>query len=327
MDYIGTIRNGFRLTWDNKFLWVLGFLAALGSGSGGFSNTNFRMDDPQSAQMMQEWFTPERVAAMTAGLIAFACIAVIIGILLWLVSLGARGGLIGAVAQLETGGGKPTFGSAFRMGWRRVGRLVGMTLLLYILPILLFIVVFIGFFTIAGGAALMANGNTDPNALAAGLGGLALVFICLLCLLIPVIIALNFIYAFAFRGIILRDLGVMDSIRHGWRVTRENLGEIIILGLAFIVVNIIILIVAAAILAPIALLFGVPFIALMDTNATVLQGVLAVLGIVVGLVVFSLISAFATAWQSSTFTLAYLQWTGRNGVKDSAAPLAPAPMS
>ena len=69
---------------------------------------------------------------------------------------------------------------------------------------------------------------------------------------------------------------------------------------------------AAAILAPIALVVGVPLIALSGTDATVLTGILAVLGVVVGLVVFALISAIATSWQSSTFTLAYLEWTGKN---------------
>jgi hypothetical protein len=329
MDYLGTIRNGFRITWDNKFLWVLGFLAALGSGAGGFSNSNFRFDanDPQQMQFMQEWLTPERIAAMTAGLAAFACIAFIVGIILWLVNLGARGGLISAVAQLESGAGKPSFGSAFRAGWRHVLRLVGMSIVLFVLPLILFIIVFVGFFAVAGGAALVAGADADPGAVAAGIGGLALVFLCLLCLLIPVFIVLNLINAFAFRGIVLRDLGVMDSIRHGWRVTRQNLGEILLLVLAFFLINIIIIIVTAAILAPIVLIFGVPFVALMDSGATALQGVLAVLGIVVGMVVYGLIAAIATAWQSATFTLAYLQWTGRNGLKDSAAPLAPAAMS
>ena len=48
------------------------------------------------------------------------------------------------------------------------------------------------------------------------------------------------------------------------------------------------------------------------SNATAVQGILAVLGIAVGLVVFALISAISTAWQSSTFTLAYLEWTGKD---------------
>ena len=32
MDYVDTIKRGFAHTWNNKFMWVLGFLAALGFG-------------------------------------------------------------------------------------------------------------------------------------------------------------------------------------------------------------------------------------------------------------------------------------------------------
>ena len=310
MNYLDTIKRGFAHTWNNKFMWALGFLAALGSGLS-FSNSNYNMNSGDTAALGQ-WMTPERMAALSAGLVAFGCIAFIVGIILWLVSLSAYGGMIVGVTQMEQGSGKPTFRSAFGAGWRRVGRLVGMTIVLYAVPIIIGIVLTIGFIAVAGGAAFMASGMEDPSGIMAGLGGLALVFVCLLCLLIPFLILLSLIYPFAFRGIMLRDLGVMDSIRHGWKTVREHLGEIILLALAFFLIGIIVIIVAAAILVPVALLVGVPFVALMDSNATVLQGILAVLGVVISLLVIALVSAISTAWQSSTFTLAYLEWTGKN---------------
>jgi len=179
-------------------------------------------------------------------------------------------------------------------------------------PFLLFMALIVGFIGMAGGAALLAGSMEDPSAIGAGIGGLALVFLCLLCLLIPFLIALSLIYAFAFRGIVLRNMGVMESIRHGWGVLRGNLGEIIILGLAFVLVNIVIGFVILALLVPLGLVVGVPLVMLGETNATALQGLLAVLGVIVGLVVVALISAITTAWQSSTFTVAYLRWTGKD---------------
>lgn len=310
MDYLDTIKRGFAHTWNNKFLWALGFLAALGSGSG-FSSSNNSFNGGNMAGV-EQWMTPGRMAALTGGLIAFSCVAFIVGILLWLVSLSARGGLIGAVAQLEQGKTTPTFRSAFGLGWKKVWRLAGMTIVLFAVPTILVIMLMVGFFGLAGGAAYVASGMENPSAIGAGIGGLALVFVCLMCLLVPFFIALSLIYPFAFRGIILRDLGAMDGIRHGWQTLKQHLGEIILLSLAFFLINIIIIIVAAAILAPIALVVGVPLIALSGTDATVLTGILAALGVVVGLVVFALISAIATSWQSSTFTLAYLEWTGKN---------------
>lgn len=318
MDYIDTIKRGFAHTWNNKFMWVLGFLAALGSGNSfSGSNSSFNSNDPG---MMAEWMTPERMAALSAGLVAFGCVAFIVGIILWIVSLGARGGMIGAVAQMEQGTGKPTFRNAFRMGWRKVWRLAGMTIALYIVPVILMIILVVGFIAVAGGAAFMAAGMEDPSAIGAGIGGLALVFFCLMCLMIPLFLALSLIYPFAFRGIILRDLGAIDSIRHGWRVLRENLGEIILLGLAFFLVNILIFLVAAAVLVPVALVVGVPMAMLSGSEATVLTGILAVLGVIVGIVVFALVAAIATSWQSSTFTVAYLQWTKKELLVNAVDP-------
>lgn len=310
MDYMATIRRGWELTWNNKFLWALGFLAALGSGSA-FSNSNYSFNSGDMAGM-ETWLTPERVAALTGAIIAFSCVAIILGILLWLVALGARGGLIGGVAQLELGTGKPTFREAFRMGWRRVGRLVGMTLLLYIVPFILFLVFVIGFITVAGGMAFAATGAEDPSAMLTGMGGLALVFFCLLCLLMPVMLVLSLIYPFAFRGIVLRDMGARESLRHGWNVLKTNLGEILILGLIFFVIGIVVALIILAALVPVGLLVGVPIMALMESNATALQGILAALGFLVAIVITALISAIVTAWQSTTFTLAYLHWTGKD---------------
>lgn len=310
MNYLDVIKRGFALTWNNKFMWALGFLAALGSGAS-FSNSNYNLNSGDTAAIGQ-WMTPERMAALSAGLVAFGCIAFIVGIILWLVSLSAYGGLIIGATQMEQGSGKPTFRSAFGAGWRRIGRLVGMSIVLYIIPVIIGIVLVIGLIGAAGGAAFVGAGMENPGALTTGLGGLALVFLCLLCLLVPFIIVLSLIYPFAFRGIMLRNLGVMDSIRHGWKTVRAHLGEIILLALAFFLIGIIVIIVAAAILVPVALVVGVPFVALMDSNAGVLQAILAVLGIVIGLLVIALVSAISTAWQSSTFTVAYLEWTGKD---------------
>jgi hypothetical protein len=310
MDYLGTIRRGFEHTWNNKFLWVLGFLAALGSGTS-FSNSNYSFNSGDTAAL-GNWLTPERAAALTAGLTAFACIAVIVGIILWLVSLSARGGLIAAVAQLETGSGKPTFGSAFRFGWRRVWRLIGMTILLFIVPVILFAILAAAFLVPVTGMAVAAGNADDPSGLLAGMGGMAVLFCCVLFALGLFTFVLSLIYPFAFRGIILRNLGVTDSIRHGWDVLRNNLGNIILLGLAFLLVGIAILILGAAILVPVGLVVGVPLVMLGQSDATFLQGLLAVLGVITGLLIFAAISAITTSWQSSTFTIAYLQWTGKN---------------
>lgn len=322
MNYMETLRRGWQITWNNKWLWLLGFLAALGSG-GGFSSSTGG-DSGVTTPGTTPNIEPGMLAAIIGGAVVLFCIAFIVGILLWLVSLASKGGLITAVADLDRG--QPSsFGRAFRQGWRKVLPLVGMTILLFAVVIILVIILAIGF---AGttAAAIGAGASMDSNALAGLLGTAGFIFLCLLCLLIPLSLVLNLIYAFAYRGIMLRDLGVMDSIRHGWRVVRENLGEILLLGLLFFIINLIIGFVAVMLMGLLGVSSGMFSLLMSGGEPTTSQLVGAGVGLLAAFVIFAIVSAIITAWRSATFTLAYQQWTGKEALKDSAAPLPPAPM-
>jgi hypothetical protein len=320
MNYMETLRRGWQITWNNKWLWLLGFLAALGSG-GGFSSSTGG-DGGSTAPGTMPNVEPGMLAAIIGGAALLFCIAFIVGILLWLVSLASKGGLITSVAELDRG--QPSsFGRAFRQGWRKVLPLVGMTLLLFAVVIVLAIILGVGFAgTIA--AAIGAGASGEADALAGILGTAGFVFLCLLCLLIPLTLVLNLIYAFAYRGIMLRDLGVMDSIRHGWRVVRENLGEILLLGLLFFIINLIIGFIAIMLMGLLGVSSGMFSLLMSGGEPTTAQLVGAGVGMLAAFVIFAIISAIVTAWRSATFTLAYQQWTGKEALKDSAAPLPPA---
>ena len=323
MDYMGTLQRAWRLTWANKWLWLLGFLAALGGGVSSTSNYNFDSGSTTTSQI-----TPEMGMALAGGALVLMCVFFIIGILLWLVTLAAKGGLITSVAELDRGQ-TTSFGRAFRQGWRKVLPLVGMTLVLNAVVIILLIILFVGFAGTAM-AAIAAGQGMDSNALAGILGTAGVVFLCLLCLLIPLAIVINLIYPFAYRGMMLRDLGVMDSIRHGWRVLRENLGHIFLLGLLFFVIGLVVGLVSGAIVGLLGLSTGLISMILNGSQPTTTQMVAAGLGFLVTAIIFAIISAIITAWRSATFTLAYEQWTGKAAgvLKDTAAPLPPAaPMS
>lgn len=323
MDYVGTIRRGWELTWKNKWLWLLGFLAALGSGSSFGSNSNFQTGSGDLGANGSS-ISPEMLTALAGGALLLCCVFVVIGILLWLVSLASKGGLITAVSELDRGEAS-SFGRAFRQGWRKLLPLIGMTLLLFAIPIILTIVLVVGF---AGtfAAAIAAGTSMESDALAGILGTAGVVFLCLLCLLIPLSLVFSLIYAFAYRGIMLRGMSVMDSIRHGWRVVRENLGEILLLGLLFFIVNLVISFVAAAIIGLLGVSTGLFSLMMTGSELTTTQIVGAGVGILVTILIFAVISAIVTAWRSATFTLAYEQWTGKDVLKDSAAPLPPSPL-
>ena len=319
MNYGDTLRRSWQLTWNNKWLWLLGFLAALGGGSSFSSNSNYQVDPSQTTS---GGISPELAAGLTGAVLLLCCIGVIIGILLWLVSLASKGGLITSVAELDRG--QPSsFGRAFRQGWRKLLPLVGMTLLLFSVLIILGIILAIGFAgTIA--AAIGAGTSGGSDALTGILGTAGFVFLCLLCLLIPLTLVLNLIYPFAYRGIMLRDMPVMDSIRHGWRVLRENLGEILILGLIFFVINLIISALALGIITLLGISSGMFSTLMTGGELTTAQVVGGIVGVLAAGLIFAIISAIFTAWRSATFTLAYEQWTGKDVLKDSAAPMPPA---
>lgn len=321
MNYGDTLRRGWQVTWNNKWLWLLGFLAALGGGSGAASNSNYQVDPSTTPGTI----SPELAAGLTGAALLLCCVGVIIGILLWLVSLASKGGLITAVADLDRE--QPSsFGRAFRQGWKKLLPLVGMTLLLFSVVIILAIILGVGFAgTIAAAVAAGTGGSSD--ALAGILGTAGFVFLCLLCLIIPLTLVLNLIYAFAYRGIMLRDMPVMDSIRHGWRVVREHLGEIVLLGLIFFVVNLIISAIALAIIGLLGIGSGLLGDLMAGTTPSTTQIVGGIVGLLATGLIFAIISAIFTAWRSATFTLAYQQWTGKEALKDSAAPMPPAPMA
>jgi len=229
------------------------------------------------------------------------------------------------VSELDRGQ-TSSFGRAFRQGWRKVLPLVGMTLLLFSVVIILAIILGVGFAGTAV-AAFSAGAAMDSDALAGIAGTAGLVFLCLLCLLIPLSLVLSLIYPFAYRGIMLRDMRVVDSIRHGWRVLRDNLGEILLLGLIFFVIGFIISLVAGGIMALVGISSGMFSLMMTGGEWTTTQIVGAGVGMLAAFVIFAIISAIVTAWRSATFTLAYERWTGKEALKDSAAPLPPTPMA
>lgn len=324
MDYMGTLRRGWDITWKNKWLWLLGFLAALGGGSSFGSSSNYSSGSSDVSGAAPN-VTPEMIAAIVGGAFLVLCIAFIVGILMWLVSLASKGGLITAVAELDRGQ-ETRFGTAFRQGWRKVLPLIGMTLVLYGVVIVLAIILAIGF----GGsliAALSAGANMDSNAMAGLLGTAGVIFLCLLCLLIPLSIVLSFIYPFAFRGMMLRNMGVMESIRHGWAVLRSHLGDILVLGLIFFVIGLLVGLVSGAIIGLLGVSTGLISVLMSGGEPTTAQIVAGIVGFLATAVVFAIISAIVIAWRSATFTLAYEQWTGKDVLKDSAAPLPATPMA
>jgi len=254
VDYGKLLNKAWTTVWNNKFLIGLGILASLGQGGGSsgssynFGNqggsgrpsgpNNFTPPDfspnfgPQFEQAMRD--TGPVIIAL---IIAFFCIALIIGIALWVLSRTAQGGLINSVNTIDSGG-VSGFGIAFRAGWEKIGRMLLISLVAalpgFILLIAL-VAMIIGVASSGGGQALQqATRSGDPARLAAAISaniGILLGLAALCCPLVLVSWIMSAVVTFADRACVLEDKGVIESFQRGFQVLRDNIGPAIILFL------------------------------------------------------------------------------------------------
>lgn len=330
MDLGNLMRRGWNLTWQNKWMYVLGFLAALGGGVGSGSNFNFsgNMNQPFDPQTTEEM---EAVLAQMANfwanygwlVILGICALVVLGIVFWLLSLIGRAGLIHAAAELDAK--QPTsLREAWSVGVSKLGRMVVLSLL-FALPFIVFavlaaMVVALYFVPIFSAAAA---GQAPPSDFGMSFAAIPILLGCLACVLGILGLIITFVQPFSMRGLVLRNLGVSESIGHGWRVLRENLGNILILALIFLVIGIVVGLIGVFVAGLLAAPFIVPIVLglVRDTGLTTLNIVLAVLGALVFILVTAAISSILVAYQSTTFTLAYQDFTGVGTAEKQPEPL------
>ena len=216
------LTRAWQITWKYKVLWIFGILAGCTNGGGGGNgggNSGYRVgpSDSNLPPEMKRFFHEmgNFVRWVEDNLWLFIAAMVLIFLVLMVISifLGTIGriGLIKGSYEAEQGAEKLVFGELFSTSmpyfWRVFGLsfLVGLAFLLLLMPIIL-----VGF-------------------LSAGVG-----FLCLLpliCLLIPVGIAVGIIIEQANRAIVLEDLSMFDGLKRGWEITRSNVGPIIIMAL------------------------------------------------------------------------------------------------
>lgn len=321
MDYGNLLKRSWDIVWNNKFLFVLGFLAALGSGGGG-SNANgnfnyqFGPDDVPSEMLDQVTRFWAQYGALVIGL---ACLGFIIAIILWLVRLAAQASLISAVERIEAGE-KMTFGEAFSAGVGKLGRMVGLNVVMYG-PFTLFGLLAAGAglataWTAFSSAAAGAS-QSDIEAIFGGIGIFWVCIACVACLIVPLMLFVSVIYPFAQRGTILRDLSVMDSIRHGWQLVKANAGDVVLLVVLFIVLGVLFGFATFIVLIPFALVSLAPGIAslVMSEGSFDFGNILLLAGggICIGLVAAA-VNSIMVAFRSTAVTLAYQEFTNKKEV-------------
>ena len=285
MDYGKLFSRAWDTLWKNAFLILLGVLAVLGNGnSSSTSQSRYLFQDGEfSWQEIQSFdsggiFSQGDFSAFAIGGIILLVIALVLfGLVFWALGLIARGGMISAVDDLESGK-TAGFVSAFQAGWDKGWRLLGIGLVpaipgLILLVIVVSILVFSGF-------------GFDPGDDLGWNGVQAIApMLFMICLFVPIMMVVSALQTFANRSCVLEDRGVIESYRRGWEVLSENLGPAVVLFILQVVINIVL-----------GLIFFIP-------------SILAALCCLLWPLLILIQAAFM-AFYSILWTLAWREWVG-----------------
>jgi len=243
LDFGGILKRAFQITKNNRSLWLFGILMAIlnsGGNIGGRFNYSPNMDSSK--------FTVPKIDPQT--LLLVIVIAVILGILLFLIAIFvnflARGALIEMVDAIDKGG-SVSVREGFKSGLSYLFSLFSISFLLGVS--FFFAVVISGGILIVPGALLLIAKKTVIGIILLVLGGLIW-----LALLIAGSVLVSVVTFFAEREKVLEDLGVIESIKQGYALFRQNLGDSLVLWL----INLGIGIVSGIIVLIIVLVTGLP---------------------------------------------------------------------
>jgi hypothetical protein len=305
MDYSALLQRSWEIVWNNKWMILLGIIVALSSGGGGGGNSGFQgsfgggddFDNFNGNDNFNDFgdfsepptpedfgLTDEQVTTFLAIgvplLIVFVVAICLVSFVIWGLGRVATGGLITAADTLDRGESY-SFGQAWRAGWARGWRMIGVGFVAAI-PGLVFLIV-----ALALVIPIVAAASSPDDIMGEVMAGIGITFVALLCLMLLFSIPLSLLRGLADRAAMLEDTGVFDSYSRAWSILRDHLGEAIVVALIHVG-------------AQIALAFALIVPSLMMALCCLLWPVaLALSG--------AIVSYFSTMW-----TLAWRHWTGRS---------------
>ena len=305
MNYGDLIRDSFRITWRNRYLWFFGFFAYLGTsggGGGGSGNTGGDFDEQSSVEIASTSATTVQSAFQNVGLIiVLIVVAVLIFLILFAIYVVSQGGLTDSVAAVERGQ-RRSFFSTWEAGARLFWRVLGQILLFFAIVLGLLLIVAIPIGALVGGAFL-----TDSTAfqVVAIVIAIPIAIVALLVIFIPVAI----IRQFARRTMVVGGDSVVASVGSGYRMFRRNMGRSLLVWLIQFGIML-----GAAIAFIIALLIVgfilfLPTILLAIAGSTTAAIVAGIIAAVILLPVLIVVSAILGTFNHSYWTLAYLRMT------------------
>ena len=308
MNYGDLIRDAFRITLHNRFLWFFGFFAG-GTGTNFVGNVpsgggNFNFDDFQRSSSDISGLTAQVGQGLSETVVILGIVLVVLLIALFFIILAiiSQGALADSVAAIDRGEGR-RFGSAFTSGMGNFWRVLGYYVVFFLIALGLLMVIGIPVALLIGGTFAATQSTGVRVSVAVVVGILAIL------LLIVVFIPLSIIGQYALRDIVVRRERVLGSVGSGYGLFRHNIGRSLLLWLIQLGISIGIGIAFILLLLIVGLILALPAIALAVagyTTAAIIAGVIAGLILLpLLLVATGAIGTFSHAY----WTLAYLRLT------------------
>jgi hypothetical protein len=316
LDYFEIVKRAWQIIWKHKYLWVFGFIIALAAGGSNFSNSlnySFNGADTQTASSSFSGF----MAAYAILLIFIGLIMVLFGLVVWILSILATGGLIGSAAKIERGE-ETSLRDGFRIGAKNFWRILGLNIIVGLIIFCLVIALIVPLVVVI---VSISSAGDQGGGMVAGLICFILIIILAVFLIALVAWALSIITLYAVRYIVLEGQGVFASFRSGWGLIRKKPAETFFTFLIVLLISAI----AGSVFSIPSLLVGVPvFLTLLAGVAT--QNIGLVLLAVVGFVLLSLAMSFFNgvleAYRSVVWTLTFMK-IGNGGAGLPALPPEP----
>ncbi|HEX5850585.1 MAG TPA: hypothetical protein VFY59_15420 [Rubrobacter sp.] len=307
MNYGELIKDAFRITLRNRYLWFFGFFVGGSTGinvptsvpSGGGS---FDSDDFQSSSSMLSALQLGQglgTGVLIAGIVIVAIIIALFFIFMFLVSQGALADSVAAIDRGERRG----FRMAFRSGMGNLWRVLGYFIVLFLIAVGLMLVIGIPVALLIGGTFAATQSVGARIAVSVVVGILAVLA------LIVVFVPFSVIGQYALREVVVRGERVLGSVGGGYSIFRRNIGRSLLILLIQFGLSIGIAIAFFVALLIVGLILFIPTIALAAagySTAAIVAGVVAgVILLPLLLVATGAIGTFSHAY----WTLAYLRLT------------------
>jgi hypothetical protein len=301
MDIGSVLSRAWEIVWKHKVLWIFGILAGCATNNTNTSSyrTSYNEMAPRFQQFniqLQDW----QIALIVGVFILIVLLIIVIAIFLGTIG---RVGLIRGTLQAEQGKTSLEFGELFSGSLPYFWRVFGLNLLVGLALAVVGIAVVI--FAIVGSVLT--------------LGIAAVCLIPLICLLVPLSWLVNIILEQANIAIVVENLGIMDGLRRGWEVVKENLGMILVMALILyvgfgLIGGLIIGIPIAAIIAP-------AVIGLINGTQGAVQGGLLIAGLclVLYIPVAIVLNGVLQSYIKTAWTLTYMRLTTKPNIVEAPA--------